>query len=77
MCQMSAVCQAHPKHRIARIEQRIIRCAVGLGTAVWLYVDILASKQGLRTFAGDVLHNIHEFTTARNNDGPDSPPHIC
>ena len=62
--QVSALVQAHAKHRVPVLAQGLIDGEVGLGAGVGLHVGVIGAEEFLCPLDGDVLHHVHALAAA-------------
>ncbi|MNI48833.1 hypothetical protein D3C73_1034170 [compost metagenome] len=62
--QMAAMRQVHSEDSVARIQRGKINRHIGLGTGVRLHIGMIGTEELLGTVTGQILHDIHIFTTA-------------
>ena len=62
--QVTTVCQGQSHQGVTGLHERSHHCGVGLGTRVGLHVGVLGTEQLGGAIASQVLHHVHEFTTA-------------
>ena len=64
MRQVPAHRKAHPEHRVARIERRVVDGEVGLRARVRLHVGVIRAEQRADAIAREVLDDVDLLATA-------------
>ena len=63
VCQVSAVCQIHSEHDVARLQHRETDGHVGLRTRVRLHIGVFGAEQRLRPRDGRAFDDVHVLAT--------------
>ena len=75
--EVAAVGEVHGEHLVAGLEHGEIDGHVGLAAGVRLDVGVLGAEELLRAVDGELLDDVHVFTTAVPASCRDSPRRTC